>query len=68
MTCGWPEQCAAGGACEPSPDDDADAVRLVEDVMSATSDVRVGTCHVPTARTAPAIVAALREAGWAPAP
>ena len=42
--------------------DDA-LVRLVEDVIDATADVRVGTCSVPTTRTAPAIIAALREAG-----
>jgi len=45
-----------------------DAVRLVEDVIDATSDVHVGACAVPSSRTAPAIIAALREAGWQPAP
>ena len=46
---------------------DDDAVRLVEDVIAATSDVHVGACHVPSSRTGAAIVEALREAGWAPA-
>ena len=47
---------------------DEDAVRLVEDVIDATSDVHVGACAVPSSRTAAAIVAAFREAGWQPAP
>ena len=42
---------------------DDDLVRLVEDVIDATSDVRVGTCSVPSSRTGAAIVAALREVG-----
>ena len=52
----------AGG----TPVTDTDAVRLVEDVIDATSDIHVGSARVPTTRTAAAIVAALRDAGWQP--
>lgn len=43
---------------------EADAVRLVEDVIDATSVSHACMCHVPTAGTGAAVVAALVEAGW----
>lgn len=43
-----------------------DAIRLVENVIDATSDVRVGAFLVPSSRTATAVVEALIEAGWRP--
>lgn len=53
----------------PTPEVDPDAVRLVEDVIDATS-TEGGFTHadarVPTADTGPAIVRALVEAGWQP--
>lgn len=50
------------------PVTDDDAVRLIENVIDATSDVRVGAYLVPSSRTATAVVEALREHGWQPAP
>lgn len=55
----------------PTPDLDPDAVRLVEDTIDATSErwsCGAYGCDTrfTTDRTAPAILAALLEAGWQP--